>query len=282
PGATPLIAETASVPALAGGNPDLRNERANSFAIGATLRPRFVPGLTLSADYLDIEIKDPIASLGVRDIAQGCFDNEQFNTADPANGNGFCSLIKRDASGQVVSDSQSPAVTTGYVNGQRISFSGIQATLDYQTQLSGLGMEGNLGIGADLFHLRRRVEDITGVAPARSDGLVGDPRWQGQLRLRYANRTWGLLGQINYTGKQLVARDNRGPSPNDTREFDHFNRFATVDTSLFVMVSDGVKVTLSVTNLFNRIGQEYYGVIVPLSISDALGRRFAMSIKFQF
>ncbi|MBV1918563.1 MAG: TonB-dependent receptor, partial [Sphingomonadaceae bacterium] len=29
PGATPLIAETASVPALAGGNPDLRNERAN-------------------------------------------------------------------------------------------------------------------------------------------------------------------------------------------------------------------------------------------------------------
>ncbi|MCB2074818.1 MAG: TonB-dependent receptor [Novosphingobium sp.] len=279
PAATPLIAATTTVPGLGGGNPGLRNEKADSVTFGAVLRPRFLPGLTLSADWLDIRITDPIASLTVEEIAQGCFDNPAFDTSDPANGNPFCSLIRRDATGQVVSDPQDPAVTTGYVNGKRIRMSGLQASLAYRTGLDRLGMAGSLELGGDLFHLRRRLIDITGVAPARSDGLVGDPAWQGQLRLRYANAQWGLRAHVNYTGKQLLARDNRGPSPNDTREIDHFSAFATVDASLFVNTGEDMRLTLAVTNLFNRVGQEYYGYIVPLSINDALGRRFAISLS---
>jgi hypothetical protein len=33
-----------------------------------------------------------------------------------------------------------------------------------------------------------------------------------------------------------------------------------------------------VTNLFNRIGQTYFGYIIPLSINDPLGRRVAVSV----
>lgn len=279
PNATPLLAATATVPGLSGGNPDLRNEQADSFTFGAVLQPRFVPGLRLSADYLDIRIRNPIANLTVNQIAQGCFDNPAFDTADPANGNPFCSLIRRDGDGQVVSDAQAPAVSTGFVNGQRIEFSGVQVALDYTAELDRVGIKGAVRIGADVFHLRRRLIDLTGVAPSRSDGVVGDPRWQGQLRLRYANAAWGLRAHVNYTGKQIVARDNRGPAPNDTREFDHFDAFATVDTSVFVNAGEDVRLIFSVTNLFDRIGQNYFGYIVPLSIDDALGRRFAVSLE---
>ena len=73
------------MPALSGGNPGLRHERADSFTYGAVLRPRFLAGLTLAADYVNIRISDPIASLAVTQIAQGCFDNPTFNAADPAN-----------------------------------------------------------------------------------------------------------------------------------------------------------------------------------------------------
>ena len=45
-----------------------------------------------------------------------------------------------------------------------------------------------------------------------------------------------------------------------------------------MMVSERAKFSLSMTNLFNRIGQEYYGIIVPSSINDALGRRFSASL----
>lgn len=278
PGATPLIAATATTAALGGGNPNLRNERADSFTLGAVLRPRFVSGLKLAVDYVDIRISDPIASLTVSQIAQGCFDNPDFDTNDPAQGNAFCALIRRDGNGQVLSSPQAPGVVLGYVNGKRIRMSGIQAALDWRTGLSGIGLPGALVIGGDLFHLRHRLVDVTGVAPTRSDGVVGDPRWQGQLRLRYADTAWGLSAFVNYTGTRALALTGRGDSPNDTREFDHFDSFATVDAALFFKVADGFRLTLSVTNLFDRMGQKYFGHVIPLSINDPLGRRFAMSV----
>jgi hypothetical protein len=229
-------------------------------------------------DYVNIRISDPIASLSVTQIAQGCFDNPDFNAADPANGNAFCSLIRRDGNGQVVANAQDPAVTLGYVNGKRIRLSGVQATLDYSTALSGLGLPGALSIGGDLFHLRNRLIDLTGVAPARSDGIVGDPHWQGQFRVGYAAEAWGISTFVNYTGSRAVALTARGDSPNDTREFDHFGGFATVDGALFFNVAS-YKLTLSVTNLFDRVGQKYFCYIIPLSINDALGRRFAVSVS---
>jgi outer membrane receptor protein involved in Fe transport len=279
PNATPLIAATATTAALGGGNPNLRNERADSFTYGAVLRPRFVSGLTLSVDYVNIRISDPIANLTVPQIAQGCFDNPDFDASDPARGNAFCALIRRDGNGQVLSSPQDPGVVLGYVNGKRIRFSGVQAALDWRTDLSGLGLPGALEIGGDVFNLRRRLIDVTGVAPARSDGLVGDPRWQGQFRLRYVDRAWGFSAFVNYTGERAVALTGRGDSPNDTREIDHFDPFATVDGAVFFKVADAFRLTLSVTNAFNRVGQRYYGYIVPLSVNDPLGRRFAVSVS---
>ncbi|MCW1427759.1 TonB-dependent receptor domain-containing protein [Novosphingobium sp. JCM 18896] len=279
PNATPLIAATVTVPTFNGGNPGLRNERSDNLTWGALLRPRFLPGLSLAADYIRVRISDPIANLSMTQVAQGCFDNAEFNASDPARGNAFCALIGRDAQGQVVSDAQNPAVTLGYVNGKRIEMSGVQAGLEYRTDLSGLGLAGALELGGDLFHLRRRLVDVTGVAPARSDGVVGDPRWQGQLRLRYANAAWGLATNVNYTGGRAIALTGRGDAPNDTREFDHFDPFATVDAALFVTAAESYKLTLSITNLFDRVGQKYFGYVVPLSINDALGRRFALSVS---
>lgn len=279
PAATPLVAATASVPGLSGGNPGLANETARSFTLGVAIRPGFAPGLSLDIDWLDIEITDPIANLSVADIASACFDNPRFHAADPADGNRFCSLIGRDTSGQVVSDAREPAVTTGFVNGERIRFSAAQASLSYRTVLEGIGLSGEFELGADLFHVRRRIVDITGVAPTRSDGLVGDPRWQGQLRLRYASEQWGVASQIHFTGKQLIARVGPFDAPSDQGEFHHFEGFATVDASLFMMLSDRARFTFSLINAFNRIGQGYYGVIIPSSVNDPLGRRFAASLS---
>jgi outer membrane receptor protein involved in Fe transport len=278
PLATPLIAASVGAPGYVGGNPNLRSERADSFTYGLALKPSFVPGLTATIDYLSVRIADPITSQNTAAIVSGCFDNPDFNTADPANGNQFCSLIRRADTGQVVADPQNPGIVTGYVNGKRIEMSGVQASLGYVTELRGLGLPGAFEIGGDLFHVRHRLSDVTGVAPARSDGLVTDPKWQTQLRLRYANKAWGWAAQVNYTGTQLVSLSTRADSPNDSREFDHFKPFATVDLALFATTADGFRMTLSVTNLLDRVGEEYHGVIVPASINDALGRRLAVSV----
>lgn len=293
PTATPLSAATVSVPAYFGGNPNLQNEKADSFTWGVILRPSFVPGLSVAVDYVNIKVKNPITALTVgsaatNGIVQACFDNPEFNTADPANGNAFCSLIQRDANGQVGNNPTSPGVTSGYVNGKRIHMDAVQAAVDYTTRLDGIGLPGALSLGADMFFLRNRLNDVTGIAPVQSEGLVGDPKFQGQFRVAYAAPAWGVSSNVNVTGAQALSYTQRGGSPSDVREFDHFDPYATVDAALWLNAAANFRLTLSVTNLFNRIGQLYYGYYVPGanstagSINDPLGRRFALSVRKRY
>ena len=278
PNATPLVAAGATVSGLSGGNPNLNNEVADSYTFGVILRPRFIPRLSASIDYINIKIDDPISSLTVAAITGACFDNTMFDTNDPANGNQFCSLIKRDATGQVINDALNPGVTSGFVNGQQIKMDAIQATLDYNLPVFG----GSFSVGSDVFYLLNRLVDVTGVAPTQSEGLLGDPIWQGQLRMRYSQDDFGLSTNLNYVGKQAISYTNRGPNPNDSREFDHYDAYTTVDSAVWFNTADDFRLTFSVTNLFNRIGQKYFGYIIPGSINDPLGRRFALTVGKKF
>lgn len=282
PNATPLAAASATVPGRSGGNPNLQNEEASSYDIGIILQPRFVPGLTISADYLNIKLRQPIANLTVAQIGSGCFDNPSFNADDPANGNAFCSQIRRDATGQVISDPANPAVNSGFVNGLRYDFEGLQGEIDYRTRLNGLKLPGTLSIGGFVYFQGKRLIDITGVAPARSDGTVGDPQWQGQARVRYRNENWGVSTFVNYTGQQLTSRFNRGPNPNDTREFDKYKDFITVDANVFFNVTERFTLSITATNLTDRISQRYYGYYLPGVVNDAVGRRFAITAAVRY
>lgn len=282
PNGTPLAAATATVPGRSGGNPNLENEQADSFTFGVIARPRFIPGLTVSVDYLDIKLSKPIANLTVAQIVSGCFDNESFNADDPANGNIFCSRIRRDASGQVPADPANPAVTSGFVNGQQLLFEGIQASLEYVSKLQRLKLPGSISVAGELFYVKRRINDVTGVAPARSDGIVGDPEFQGQLRLRYFTEKLSFATNINYVGEQLISRFNRGAQPSDVREFDQYEDFITIDMGLGLQVTNKFRLSAAITNVTNRVGQGYFGYIIPGAVNDPLGRRFALTARVTY
>lgn len=278
----PDPASTASVPAQSGGNPNLDNEQADSFSYGVIIRPRFLPRFSLTADYISITLNDPIANLSVAQIASGCFDNPNFNTADPRNGNSFCSQINYGPNGRVLGDTQNPAVRSGFVNGNQIRFRGIQGTLNYDFPVA----DGTFTVAGDLLYVRRRLVDITGVAPTRSDGTIGDPEFSGQVRFRYSNENFGFTTTITYTGEQLSSRLNRQvgqPGQGfDAREIDKLDDYVVVSGGFFIDPTDDFRLTFSVTNLFNRQGQKYFGELLPASYNDLLGRRFAVSARFGF
>jgi outer membrane receptor protein involved in Fe transport len=287
PNATPDPAGTATVPILTGGNQNLENEQADSYTVGVLLRPRFLPRFSLTADYISITLNQPIASLTVGDVVSGCFDNAVFNTNDPANGNAFCSRILRDpTTGRVVNDPATPAVQVGFVNGQEIQFRGIQGTMNYALPIDRWGMNGTFTVGGDLLYVRKRLNNITGVAPARSDGTIGDPEFSGQIRLRYVEDTWGTNTTINYIGEQVFSRFNRqagAPGQGaDIRELDELDDYVLVNSSIFFDPTDDFRLTIAVTNVFNRFGQEYFGFVLPSGRSDLLGRRFSVSGRVRF
>ena len=277
-----LLAAQASVAGLSGGNPDLENEKADSFTFGVVVRPRFIPGLTITSDYIDIEIDGPIANLDSTDLANGCFDNENFDTSNPIAANSFCRALGFGPDGQIPNDPSNPAVVSGFVNGQSILFEGITGALDFVTGLEGVGIPGSLRLGGDLLYVKRRIEDITGVAPQRSDGVRGDPEFSGQARFIYSLDNWGMGVYANYTGEQLYSRFDRGGSPNDTREIDQLRDYVEINLNTYFETDDNFRFNFSVTNLLDRIGQRYFGYIIPGSENDDIGRRYSITVSKQF
>ena len=76
------------------GNPDLKPEEADTTGIGVVLSPRFLPGFTMSVDYYKIDVEDAIATLGSRQIIDGCYLRAQAD---------LCSLITRDSATGLIS-----------------------------------------------------------------------------------------------------------------------------------------------------------------------------------
>ncbi|WP_374765051.1 TonB-dependent receptor domain-containing protein [Yunchengibacter salinarum] len=80
---------TARISGFTGGNMELIEETADTLTLGVVLQPGFIPGLTITADFYDIEIKDAIQAVDVQEIVNACYDLEQFPNA-------FCGQITRD------------------------------------------------------------------------------------------------------------------------------------------------------------------------------------------
>lgn len=275
----PQIASQASIPIVSGGNPNLDNEQADSWSVGVIVKPWFLRNFSLTVDYINISISDPIASLTTAQINSACFDNPVFDTSDPANGNQFCSLIRRDATGEVISDPQNPGVTTGFVNGQSIDYEGIVASMLYASSLENLGIPGTLQLRGDLNVTLFRETNITGIAPVPTHGTIGDEQFVGQLAANYLGKNWGFGSVVNYTGEGLFSRVGRTP---DAREFDQLEDFVTVDFNVYFETNDNFRLNFVVNNAFDRRCQSYFGFCIPASINDAFGRTFSASVTKKF
>lgn len=275
----PQIASQASIPIVSGGNPNLDNEQADSWSVGVIVKPWFLRNFSLTVDYINISISDPITSLTTAQINSACFDNPVFDTSDPANGNQFCSLIRRDATGEVISDPQNPGVTTGFVNGQSIDYEGIVASMLYASSLENLGIPGTLQLRGDLNVTLFRQTNITGIAPVPTHGTTGDEQFVGQLAANYLGKNWGFGSVVNYTGEGLFSRVGRTP---DAREFDQLEDFVTVDFNVYFETNDNFRLNFVVNNAFDRRCQSYFGFCIPASINDAFGRTFSASVTKKF
>ena len=82
----------AQVNITAGGNLNVRPEKANTYTAGVVIQPSFVPGLSISADYYNIKVKGLIASPLPGDLIGACFGSlSASSAANPA-----CTAIRRN------------------------------------------------------------------------------------------------------------------------------------------------------------------------------------------
>lgn len=125
---------TYSLPVVSGSNPNLAAEKSDSWTIGGVLSPRYVPGLTISADYYNIRVNGVISSVTAQQIANSCYDLPTLN-------NPFCSLFQRF---------RGPGTgSLGEVPGQILGNSLVQAPLNYARRVR-KGIDTNVSYNTSL------------------------------------------------------------------------------------------------------------------------------------
>lgn len=80
---------SAGFPGATGGNPNLLPETGETTSYGIVLTPRFIEGLAISVDFVEVDIADAILSVSSQNIVDRCYDSATLS-------NQFCPLISRN------------------------------------------------------------------------------------------------------------------------------------------------------------------------------------------
>jgi iron complex outermembrane recepter protein len=245
-----------------GGNTNLVPETADTYTAGIVFTPTFVPGLSVTVDYFNIDITDAIGGIGADTILLAC-----TQTSDPF----FCGLINRDASGSLWRSAGGFVVnTTQNIGG--FSTSGIDAQVNYRTEIGDLGTLTFNFLGTYLDELITDTGiDIPGLDRTFDCvGLYGNvcgspnPEWRHQARLGFnfksgfgASVRWRYFDSVTLDAVEANSNLNNaggtGPAPGGVARpgaagFESINYF---DLSLTYEAGDNFSFRLGANNIFD-------------------------------
>ena len=181
------------------GNQQLKNEKSNAFSAGVILAPRFIPHLTLSADYLNIRLRDAISQFSGSQVVAACYDSPDYPN------NQYCSRVTRDFTGDAESNpdyGQINFIESSYFNAALYKYRGVIGALDYRTATPFLGARSHLGVNASFQHLIELTQSAdVNSAPTHIGGGYGYPKDSAVVTVNYDNGPFATFLQANYTGK---------------------------------------------------------------------------------
>lgn len=207
--------QSTSQPGLQGGNPNLKEETAKTWTAGVVLRPRFIPGLAITADWYDIKLSNAINTPDQNDLFKLCVDQ-------PTLDNPFCGTFTRSS-------------TTGFINSFVVSAqnvagfntSGLELTVNYDRSLSDALGSINVHLVGGYLNDLTRIATIGGV-PEQRRNWAYYPEYQGKLDVTWhkgpVSFTYGLDWQgktKRWTNEQLAGN----PDISDRRFFFYKERW---------------------------------------------------------
>lgn len=154
------------------GNPNLNQEDAESFTVGAVLTPEWLlPGLALTVDYYDIRLQGAISGRSVGQVIGGCFASLDLSNAD-------CQAISRNpVSGQI------DTINVGVSNVSSIETAGVDFIMSYRTDFADLPFfktaPGGFGVRTLLTYVDKYTFDGSDILNGSGGGAGGAlPQWR--------------------------------------------------------------------------------------------------------
>jgi outer membrane receptor protein involved in Fe transport len=305
------VGETAGVV----GNPNLANEQAESYSIGAVYTPSWLPNSYFQAEYISVDIDNQITLNGPGVTLPACFDSPDFPNVS-INGTNACDqfifgeeneegvfVVPQDALSQLTGNPVLVGPARGTpINGQgpaQVAFSFFSnlnlATTElrqwnfragYTFDLEDvIGSDwGQISIRGDLTYLDRFDTFPTGEASSLNPeaGEHDAPNWRGRFDLDYSIGRFGALVQMFHTsGTRFNVLTPAESLPEQTNDFvfPAFNRF---NLNLRYQITENVTVRGIVNNVFDNNGT-FGGPEDPFFIQrDPLGRTYNLTLSARF
>ena len=291
-----------------GGNLNLQPETANTYTIGLVWQPDFLPRFSMSLDYYNIKVRDVLGTPLPADIISACYGAiTAASASDPA-----CTVIRRNPiTGGLDGD---PAITGGLFgltnNLGTLFTDGVDLLVNYNTDLGfadlALSFVGNWTRNSE--YLATPTGDayplIPGVQARECVGFYSiNCSFTGSIQpeLQFTQRTtlsfddvdvsllWRWIDGVEFEPQQIL--NDGGTAASVQPQFRTIPAEHYFDLTARWNISDNVTFTVAVQNLLdnqpkvvgNTIGATSFnsGNVFP-STYDALGRRYAASVKLKF
>lgn len=232
------IIDEASQEITSSGNPNLLNETSEAWTAGVIVQPRFIPGLTITADWVDIALTNAITTLNLTDVLRSCYDNPNFPDVPT------CGQFQRGPTGQIV------GAQVGQSNAGSFEFAGLQASLRYGFNPGDIFAGGNdlgdLDLILRYFYQDKSEFTVVGVLDD-DNGEIGDFRHEFNGTVRYSNGG----ASIALTGNYLSSASFDLQEPQD-EEFSRVDDYLVFDLTLGYELNDNLRVQGTVNNLFEE------------------------------
>ena len=266
-----------------GGNPNLRNEFAESYAIGLTFEPRWVDNLLFTADYINIELTDAIQSLGLTQLMESCYDSSAFPGA------ASCGNWVRDGGGQVVD------FRTGQANAALFLYEQLEFGINYDFDVGtafgliddswGARDMGNFETRMRIQHPLERRVSVVGEPNDNTLGGYGDPDWSGTFDFIWTGENsrifWRTLWQddalIDATGNDVFEDlDGNLVHKTDARFITNVTFSYNLD-AFFPGAPERTMIQLAVGNLFDREPDLLQETSLDYGTTEFLGRTYTLT-----
>jgi outer membrane receptor protein involved in Fe transport len=232
--------------ATQGGNPSLQPETAREWSMGTVIKPRWVPGLTFSADYYRIDLNKAIEESGLADyILAQCYGSAGLS--NPA-----CASVARDPStGQIVF-LYAPQSNIG-----AIKTDGIDLAVNYDAPAATLGLPlpGRLELDWSATYLLHFDQQDAPGAPFQhfagtlgpNDGLHGSyTHLRARLETVYSEGGWSVGYDVRLIGgAKVLGADSSTQAFTRVSDVYYHDIFAQVRTGKATF-------TLGIDNLLDR------------------------------
>ena len=255
-----------------GGNPDINPERGETYTYGVILTPSFIPGVSLSVDYVDIEITDAVSQIQPIAALTNCYiDN-------PVPDNPLCGAVLRDPETGLISKALVNDFNLATLAQTSLDIGAVLPFDVFSKPLENVAVAYQATIVTDQIRQANATVDATDCKGTFGGSCSGDfasflqPDYKHRVDLSWENdRASALL-----SWRRIGSVVNAGDRTDEVGAQDYFDLTGSYNFNEHLTLTAGVKNLLNKEIPLPKAGGNFYGT---LSEYDVLGRSFGVSVK---